>query len=423
MTHRLAIGLMAAALVLGGCAREEGSGTETTTGQGPTPETLTLDERTVRVPVDTIWMNSGIVLRMGERIELTARTDTGNPTAGSPIADDSAPLPTYGSDGLIGRIGENGFPFAINGEFDLQGSSLTAGEPLFLGRNTAPPQPFLSEITTDAPGAATAQTLAAEEIVIDYDPEPYEVDVRIRISDAPALLTPIDTFFESDGNPIFDWDEIDNASQYNLDISSFPDFRSVIFSINVGTTSINTATLTVDPTNPTAPVTPNLSEGLYYWRVRAQVNAGRILNPNLTWTERSIPFRLGVETEAQLPAPRLLTPDGPVVVNIGSVVPFEVLATPDASGLQWRYRFFDGSCGEVIDPSGSAIARLGSPWMVFQQTFQSNRIEEPQKMYGAFVSPVLEEGEWLLRVETRDGLDNSGDRIGVLDYEFTAGCQ
>lgn len=411
-------------LFLAACGRQEGTGGNQDGdpfGQaGDYADPLVLFETDIDVPIEAVWVNTGLRLRGNQRIAIAGQTASGFKPVGHPVPNKRAPVPIFGDDGLIGRIGEDGFPFPIPDIYEVQGSSLSEGEYLFVGRNVAPPQPFVGG-TQEADAAAT-DTASGAIVNIPYTPESYIVRLTVRQTDAPAVLTPIDGFYGNNSNPIFDWDEIDNASQYNLDMSDFPDFRRVIFSINVATTSINTATFQIDPTNPGAPVNPNLAEGLYYWRVRAQVNDGRLLNPNLTWTDRSVIFRIGVETADPLPPPELLTPSGLVAVDTNTVIPFEVLAIPDASGLEWRYRFFSAGCGDVIDPSDNQVANLASPWMVFQQTYTSNRIDLPERLYASFSSPILSQGSWLLRVDTRDGADQAGVRLGALDYEFHVSC-
>lgn len=410
------------ALTLWSCGREQSSGPDNgdnVDDNGNIVDPLLLSELNVDVPAKATWVNTGVRLKKNERIVISGKTTSGNLPVGNPIANKRSPMPMYGEDGLIGRVGEDGYPFVVAGDYVVQGSSLSENQFLYLGRNLAPPQPFVGAETSSADGTEVA---AGEVIKIPYSEEDYVVNLQVRLTDAPAVLTPIDGFYGDNPNPIFDWDEIDNASQYNLDMSDFPDFRRVIFSINVATTSINTATFQFDPNNPTGSVNPNLTEGLYYWRVRAQVNDGRLLNPNLTWTERSVAYRIGVETQAELPPPELLTPAGPVAVAVNTVIPFEILAIPDASGLEWRYRFFAASCGNVVDPSDSEVAKTASPWMVFQKTYRSNRIDLPDRLYGSFTSPVLSEGSWLVRIETRDALDLAAVRAGTLDYEFNVGC-
>lgn len=406
--RRLGIAL-AVAMLAGACGRDENPTATDAENRDP------IRTETFEVSVDARWINTGIPLTPGHLIVIEATTRRGGLAAGSPVPDPRGPLPLYGRDGLIGRISSTGFPFPLARERRLQGSTLHQESTLYLGRNTAPPAAF--------EGGASTEPTDAAMVELPYTPEDYVVTIRVYATDAPAPLTPIDGFYDSSPNPVFDWDELDNASQYNLEISDFPDFRRVLFSVNVNTTSLNTAVIGIDPSNPTViDGGPNLQEGVYWWRVRAQINKGRLLSPVLVWTDRSVAYRIGIETLAQLPAPRLLTPEGNVNVPTGSVVPFEVLAPDDASGVRYRYSFYTAPCGEIINPDGGGAAELRSPWLVFQQGYQSNRIDEPRRLYAAFPSPRLGEGTWLLRVETRDGADTGATRTGVLDYEFAAGC-
>jgi len=320
---------------------------------------------------------------------------------------------------LIGRVGEKGFPFPIPGIYELATSSLNRGMLLYVGRNLPPP----SGITV--PNLDPVTTGSARKWIPPYTPERYRVRIFGRETNAPALLTPIDNFYTNQANPIFGWDQLNNASQYLLEISDFSDFRRIIFTVNVNTTSVNTSLLGVSfpfPTTGSTPSGPSLTEGLYYWRVMAQINVGRLLSPELIWTEHSVPFRIGVETGQTLPSPIPLNVTTEVSVKEDQVIAIEFLQKPDASGLFWRYLTYHGSCGEAITSTNPSLLVEYSPWMVFQQEFQRNRIVEPPLSYGYLATPILSRGEWLVRIETRDGEDITLSRMGVLEIRIHAGC-
>jgi len=397
--------------ILMGCGREPASPSQGEGGSSPPPEevvlTLTPDQR---------WVPTGVILTRGYRVAIEGVDDTGAPPLGSPYADFQAPVSTFGPDGLIGRVGETGFPFPIGGRYELDGSSLNEGKMLYVGRNL-PPQ-GLSSLTT--PSNVTYEVITP----FSYTPRTYTVRVRTFPSNSPALLAPIDRFYDRNPNPVFEWDQLNNAAQYLLEISDFPDFRRIIFNLNVNTTSANTGLLGISFPNPnTVAQGPNLSEGVYYWRVKAQINTGRLFSPDLVWSDYSVPFQLGVETESPLPPPILLNPQTPELsLPPNAVIPVEFLAKPDASGIFYRFQAFYGTCGESISADDPGRLRFLTPWQVFQKQYQRNRINEPPLLYGFFMTPVLREGNWVIRIATRDGVDEGEARLGTLDLKIRAGC-
>ena len=371
---------------------------------------------TVEIPVSAQWVPTGIEMGLGVRAEITVPAD--QRPLGDVKVSNRASLPTYGLHGVIGRIGESGVPFVIGTRYVVQGSSLTAGEQLFLGRNLAPEDPFADLVTAAEEGTDTTEIIRPS-----YEPSDYVANVQTYATNSPTLLTPIDGFYSNSPNPVFDWDDQNNSAQYSLDISRYRDFRNILFNTTVGTTSLNSAILGIDPTNPVnTGNTPNLTEGLYYWRVRGQINTGRTLQPNLEWTERSVVYRLGVELEQSLPAPVVITPSGSVDLSSGQFLTLEFLAQPDASGLVWRYALYSDSCQATINPDES-IAAKRSVWQAFQSEYESNDVSQVPSLYGVLRTGSLSEGAWLVRVETRDGKDRDESRVGGVNYRFTVGCQ
>lgn len=392
------------------CGRENLSPANSATLSTPVKESVV-----ITVPPDQRWVPTGIVLTRGFRIRIEGRDTLGSPPLGSPYADFEAPISTYGPDGLIGRVGETGIPFPAAPGYELDASSLNEGRMLYVGRNI-PPQGITTPTTP--PG------VTYEVITLPYDPLPYTVRITVKPSNSPALLAPIDRFFDSNPNPVFEWDQLNNAAQYLLEISDFPDFRRIIFNLNVNTTSANTGLLGISFPNPnTVAQGPNLQEGVYYWRVKAQVNQGRLFSPDLIWSDYSVPFQLGVETESPLPPPLLLNPStSSLRIAADQVLPVEFLARPDASGIYWRFQAYYGTCGETITADDPGRLRYITPWQVFQKQFQRNRINEPPLLYAFFLTPFLTQGNWVIRIATRDGIDDRETRLGVLDLRIRAGC-
>ena len=409
MKNKLTKSFLLAGLLLAACGRERDEDPADTAG-------VSLGQ-TVAIPTDIEWVATGIYMTPGIRVEISV------PKTQFPMGDlkvnDLATIPTLGLHGVIGKIGVQGLPFTVGEYYEVQGSSLTQGEELYVGRNLAPVDPFADQLTA----SADEDTSATEIVEPGYEPAEYSVSLRTYPSNSPALLTPVDGFYDSTPNPVFDWDDQNNAAQYSLDISRFRDFRSILFNVNIASTSLNTSLLGIDPTDPLGDTqSPNLNEGVYYWRVRGQINTGRTLSPNLEWTDRSVAFRLGVELEQSVPAPTILTPSGAVALDDGQFLTMEFLAQQDASGLVWRYSMHTAACGTTINPDSESPVRQ-SVWFAFQSEYRGNDIGEVPPLYGFFRTASLTQGEWLARVEVRDGKDREGLRTGVSDYRFSVGCE
>ena len=403
------VSALALAVLLAACGRERDDTTDTDNSGSL--------GMTVKIPADTEWVATGIDMQPGVRVEISVSQD--QLPLGDIKVDDLATIPTFGLHGVIGKIGQYGLPFVVGERYEVQGSSLTQGEELYVGRNLAPTDPFAEQLTD----AAADDTSTTEIIEPAYTPSEYSVLLRSFASNSPALLTPVDGFYDSTPNPVFDWDDQNNAAQYSLDISRFRDFRSILFNVNIASTSLNTSLLGIDPTDPLGDTqSPNLTEGVYYWRVRGQINTGRTLSPNLEWTDRSVAYRLGVELEQSVPAPQVLTPSGAVALADGQFLTMEFLAQPDASGLVWRYSMHTAACGTTINPDSEEPVRR-SVWLAFQSDFRGNDIGQVPPLYGFFRTASLTQGEWLVRLETRDGKDRDALRTGVTDYRFSVGCE
>lgn len=408
MKNRIVVGVCAVALVFTACGRERDTTTDDLSVTGGLGQTLA-------IPAATEWVATGISMEPGLRAEVQVSQD--QMPLGDIKVDNLATIPTFGLHGVIGKIGIEGLPFVIGERYEVQGSSLTQGEQLYVGRNLAPTDPFADQLTAPADDTATTELIQPA-----YTAHEYIVQVRTYASNSPALLTPVDGFYDATPNPVFDWDDQNNAAQYSLDISRFKDFRSILFNVNIASTSLNSALLGLDPTDPLGGTTsPNLTEGVYYWRVRGQINTGRTLSPNLEWTDRSVAHRLGVELEQAVPAPTVLTPSGPVALDDGQFLTMEFLAQPDASGLVWRYGMHTAACGTTINPDTESPVRQ-SVWFAFQSDYRGNDIGQVPPLYGFFRTASLTQGEWLVRIETRDGKDRNALRTGIADYRFSVGC-
>jgi hypothetical protein len=101
-----------------------------------------------------------------------------------------------------------------------------------------------------------------------------------------SLLSPSDGENVGTSTPTFEWEVSTGAEWYALQIDNDSDFSSPVYdNDNIG----NTTTFTLPPEN-------SLSDGVYYWRVRAENGSGS------TWCEQPYSFRV----DTVEPAPPLL---------------------------------------------------------------------------------------------------------------------
>ena len=257
--------------------------------------------------------------------------------------------------------------------------------------------------------------------------EDLEVSLEVDTSTAAPLLSPIDGMWSDDQNPLFNWDEIDDVYQYKIEVSRYPDFRILEVSNTTSFTSVSFVEIAypgIPGTDQEQQEEVQLDEGVYYWRVRAQLNTGRTLAPNFGWTDWSLIFRYGVELRSAPADPVIVRPGSGMDLDEGDVVNFEFTVDPDPSGVLWRYRQMKGACGSEpeIDPDDPAS---GEPtdWKVFPSVIEDpNPTKEPQQ-YAYFVSPDLARGEWLIRVEVRDGDDFEAERVSGTDFRASIGCE
>lgn len=340
------------------------------------------------------WLNTGIVLERGKVV--TIKTDEERAT-GSPLVDPDDPIPFFGHRGLIGKIGEKGLPFIIGREYTFLTNTLMDGEVLFIGWNDKDfekrEEGFPSEIS---------------------------VYVKMEETDAPPLISPLDGIWVTTPTPVFEWEDLDNAVQYVLEVSLFPDFRIIETSITVTTSYVNLTVPVGQLPQPAQQPQLQLSEGLHYWRVRAQVNVGRSLSPILQWTKWSPPYRLGVELGAPPSPPSFLSPVTTAGFREGEEVFFEFKTPMDPSHAFWRWRAVTTACGETprIDPEDPNSGNP-TPWMLLQTILYSNNPTEPPFYYASFNSPVLTRGEWLIRVELKD---MTGNEISYSDMRLSVEC-
>ncbi len=375
--------------------------------------------QTVVLPSDIQWLNTGIVMRPGTRVHIQPAPSQLDEALGVDEANMRADIPASGSFGLLARVGEHGLPVAVGEGVALQASSHTWGEGVFIGRNGRP-----SDFSA-ANGAAEDVTHVAETVLNDLT-----VILEVEKTTSPAPLAPVMGFFTSNPSPTFDWDDSEDAFKYVFELSMYPDFRDQLLNLEPTASSVSLAALQSDDNSgtPTIPGQSNpsasLGEGVYYWRVRAQVNTCRTIAPCFTWTDHSVVHAFGRETRAALPQPRVLTPAAGDRFNSGEPVLLELTQVPDASGLFWRYQLYHGACGTVINPA-NAQPKTVSPWYVFRREFRNNFIGDAPQRYAARPLRDLSNGSYVVRLETVDGADGAAldtARAGRRDVAFTVGC-
>lgn len=356
----------------------------------------------ILVPSSLAWVHSGIKVEIGKRIRVFA----GKEALGLPEVFNTDPVPLFGHGGLIGRIGTDGYPFAIGEYREIQGNSHNHGEILYLGRND----------TTDVSSYG-----------IQYTPVDFYVKVEIVDTDAPGLISPRDNAWSSNTLPTFDWDDVDDAIVYTVELSNFPDFRLIEQSLTTTTSYAQTATQVTVPIpgqeqTQQPPTFQPLPEGLHYWRVRAQFNAGRSLSPDFDWTDWSVVYTYGVESGTAPSAPVVIRPMGQAKISSDTSLFVEFIESPDPSGVVWRYWLKQAGCNETpqID---TAQDKPVVGWRVFSGTYEVYDPNTPPQLYSAFDTGPLAKGNWLLRIEVRDGSDPDGTNSSSTDLNINAGCE
>ncbi len=384
--------LMLVALITGnaGCAKD---GSSSNDNEALSSDTIATYSFTLNP--DEAWKNTGIVIQRYTVIKIRSSEQA----LGQPEYQKMDPVDGFGHRGLIAKISNDGRPFPVGKYKEIQLHSDYEGKELFIGWND-------SFSDTD----------------IDYSKlQSLEVQITIESTDAPSLISPQDGLWVSTQTPVYEWEDFDRAVQYVLQISRFDDFRVLEQEINTTNSFLNTAQPYIGyPTGQQMQNPVQVSEGLHYWRVRAQLNDCSALNPCPKWTKWSAPFEMGVELNNPPDTPEIVNPTE-TSFSSGDEVFFEFNQIPDPSGTYWRYRIVTSACGETpsIDPEDPSSGNP-SPWRVFQKPtpFPGGKVDVPM-YYASFYTPELTKGEWLVRIEVKDGLDNTT----YVDYNFTVECE
>jgi hypothetical protein len=171
--------------------------------------------------------------------------------------------------------------------------------------------------------------------------------------------------------PTFNWDMVEGASTYRLQVSTYPNFSSTI---------INQVTPLTSYTPPTT-----LAQGVYYWRVQV-IRYDGIVNG---WSEVE-------QFTLSLPTPTGLIPDGnpPPMVHYAPTFCWDPIKSPISEPLltAWKYRV--------------QISRVENFSTIYETIDTSNICWTPTKGY--------DDGTYYWHVAMIDGNGNLGN------YSFTA---
>ncbi|HEY4715764.1 MAG TPA: hypothetical protein VII00_01525 [bacterium] len=349
------------------------------------------------LPADLKWINSGLIMEPGKRIKI----ELGPEAIGIPEVFISDPVPTFGHGGLIGKIGENGFPFQVGTSKYLDGNSHNYGEPLYLGRN-------------DATDVGT--------LGVSYLPQDFAINIEVAETDAPGLVSPRDAAWSPNTLPIFNWDDVYNTYQYTVELSIFPDFRQLEQGVTTKVSYVHTTSSPQPDTTPAEGTAEliELSEGLHYWRIRSEFNEGRSLSPDPVWSDWSLVYVYGVELGSPLEPPVITSPAAPAKTSPGSQVTINFIAAPDPSGIVWRHWIKYANCTSI--PQIDSLVDKPSKWRVFSGIYNLYDPNEPPQNYSYVTTPVLQKGQWLVRIEIRDGSDPEEKNTNFTDLFIDSGC-
>ena len=187
----------------------------------------------------------------------------------------------------------------------------------------------------------------------------YRITISTPRPSAPTLLIPPDSSLVADDTPDFDWNDVSDASVYELIVDNSVDFSSP---------EINQSALT-----QTNYVTENpLLDGHYYWRVRCQDIVGN-------WGGWSMTWNFTIDTEE---------PAAPIL----SVPLDSSFLTDDTPNFDWN-DVSDASIYEVQVANSNSFSSLE----IYQNSITSSE-------YVAIKS--LSNGTWYYRVRCEDSAGN-----------------
>ncbi len=193
--------------------------------------------------------------------------------------------------------------------------------------------------------------------------------------DTPTLLSPINGVFRDVNTPtFFDWDYVPSAFRYDIQIDNNDDFSSIISSVYLTSSQYNYVN--------------SLSDGVYYWRVRAEDRAGNYGD----WSEI---FQFTVDTSFAGGTPVLISPHDGVTFNNNNGPFFECRVVPTATQYQYQIDNNDDFSSLEIDSVRSSRG-LVCPylsddtyyWRVRAGTNPDNRGPWSEVRYFNIVAPL-----------------------------------
>ncbi|MBN1431088.1 MAG: polysaccharide deacetylase family protein, partial [Anaerolineae bacterium] len=146
----------------------------------------------------------------------------------------------------------------------------------------------------------------------DYSPV-WIVYVDGVLPPAPTLLAPANSSTTSDFTPPFDWEDVENAARYRIQIDDNTDFSSTVAD--------------AQPTRSTYTPRKTLPNGTYYWRVRTGDSMGN-------WGEYSPAWKVTVEAELLSSIEVSAEPTATASPTVQpQPIPPSLLASPPASDI------------------------------------------------------------------------------------------
>ena len=366
----------------------------------------------ITIAPEKVWTNTGITLKKGYDIIIEVDDEK---TFGEEEVDFSNPVPFAGKKAIIFKIGEDGNPQPVGQKAYITAGAEDENKNLFLGWNTR--EPLIKQVKNEK----------GEEV--KEKPQPITATVKIFIPETDkivrrvALYAPRNNFWTNETNPRFYWDPQDNAIRYIFQISDYPDFRRVVETVEISASGGQ-----VNPVSTigggAGQVQFNLQEGIYWWRVIAQINLGRSLNPVPVWTCWAHPFRLGVELGTPPQPAEIISPKKEDVFKVGSTINFEFTVPDDPSFVFWRIRHVVSECDQQpsINPNDPNSGNP-TPWHVFQKRLGEGSLKELQKLIASYKYENLERGNHLFRIEVKDSSDTTGVSIRTTDYRTSVECE
>jgi hypothetical protein len=368
--------------------------------------------KVITITPEKIWTNTRITLKKGYDIIIEIDDER---ALGEEEVDFSNPVPFAGKKAIIYKIGEEGIPQPVGKKAYITAGAEDENKNLFLGWNTR--EPLIKQVKNEK----------GEEI--KEKPQPITATVKIFIPETDkvvrrvALYAPRNNFWTNETNPRFYWDPQDNAIRYIFQISDYPDFRRIVETVEISASGGQ-----VNPISTigggVGQVQFNLQEGIYWWRVIAQINLGRSLNPVPVWTCWAHPFRLGVELGTPPQPAEIISPKKEDVFKVGDTINFEFTVQDDPSFVFWRIRHVVSECDQQpsINPTDPNSGNP-TPWHVFQRRLGEGNLKELPKLIASYKYENLERGNHLFRIEVKDSSDTRGVSIRTTDYRISVECE